>query len=256
MRFVRSNVLCLVVSLLFSYAAGASALSDTIDAVRGSIVAVGTITPVPHSAAKKPNAKYLGTGFAVGDGRTIVTNYHVVAQEVDANRRESIAVFTGRGRSATARPAEIVRSDKEHDLALLRIQGPALPVVRLAPDARVREGDEVAFTGFPIGMALGLYPVTHRGIISAITPIVIPANSAKQLTAERIRRLKNPFDVYQLDAIAYPGGSGSPLFDARTGRVLGVLNSVLVKGTKESALESPTGISYAIPIKYVAEILK
>ena len=249
------NVFCLVFSLLFPAAAFSATLPDTIDGIRGSVVAVGTITPIPHSAAKKPAAKYLRTGFVVGDGRTIVTNYHVIPQEMDTKRRETLAIFTGRGKAARARAAEVLRSDKEHDLALLQISGPALPAARLARGADVREGDEVAFTGFPIGMVLGLYPVTHRGIVSAITPIVIPADSAKQLTAERIRRLKNPFDVYQLDAIAYPGGSGSPLFDTNSGRVIGVVNSVFVKGTKESVLESPSGISYAIPVKYVHQLL-
>ena len=37
------------------------------------------------------------------------------------------------------------------------------------------------------------------------------------------------FDVYQLDATAYPGNSGSPLLDADSGKVLGVINSVFVK---------------------------
>ena len=39
----------------------------------------------------------------------------------------------------------------------------------LAEKTKEREGTEIAFTGFPIGMALGLYPVTHRGIVSAIS---------------------------------------------------------------------------------------
>ena len=46
------------------------------------------------------------------------------------------------------------------------------------------------------------------------------------------------------------GNSGSPLFDTRTGEVVGILNMVFVKGTRESALSNPTGISYAIPIQW------
>ena len=37
--------------------------------------------------------------------------------------------------------------------------------------------------------------------------------------------------------------------------MVGVVNSVLVKGTKEAALEHPTGISYAIPVKFVKALL-
>jgi hypothetical protein len=37
--------------------------------------------------------------------------------------------------------------------------------------------------------------------------------------------------------------------------VVGVINSVLVKGTKESALEKPSGITYAIPARFVKALL-
>jgi S1-C subfamily serine protease len=57
--------------------------------------------------------------------------------------------------------------------------------------------------------------------------------------------------VFALDAIAYPGNSGSPVWHPDTGEVLGVVNSVYVKGAKEAALTAPSGISYAIPVKYV-----
>ncbi|MDD3381539.1 MAG: serine protease, partial [Rugosibacter sp.] len=56
-------------------------------------------------------------------------------------------------------------------------------------------------------------------------------------------------------ATAYPGNSGGPLFDPDTGEVIGILNMVFVKSTKESALEKPSGISYAIPARYLDELL-
>jgi S1-C subfamily serine protease len=68
--------------------------------------------------------------------------------------------------------------------------------------------------------------------------------------------MRNPYVVYQLDMVAYPGNSGSPVYDVDTGKVIGVVNSVFVKGTKESVLEKPSGISYAIPVKYVHDLLK
>ena len=54
------------------------------------------------------------------------------------------------------------------------------------------------------------------------------------------------FPIFQLDATAYPGQSGSPLYDGASGEVVGIINMVLVKSTKESALSQPSGISYAI----------
>jgi len=120
----------------------------------------------------------------------------------------------------------------------------------------VREGQPVAFTGFPIGGVLGLSPVTHRGMISAITPIALPGATAQQLNERVIRRLKSgSFDVFQLDATAYPGNSGGPLFELEKGEVIGIINMVFVKGTKEAALTQPSGISFAIPVHFLREML-
>ena len=226
-------------------------LPETVLEVKPSIVAIGTYMPT-----RNPRANFVGTGFVVGDGRHVITNSHVVPKLLESARKETLTVFTGSGKQATGRPAELVAKDDTHDLALLRIRGKALPALKLGDASRVREGQEYAFTGFPIGMVLGLYPVTHKGIVSSKTPIVIPAMSSRNLTAKQIRSMRNPFKVFQLDAIAYPGNSGSPLYEIGTGRVVGVVNSVFVKETKEAILSSPSGIAYAIPVKYVKSLMK
>lgn len=228
----------------------AAELPDTVDLIRPGVVAIGTIMPT-----RSPKAQFMGTGFVVGDGRHIITNHHVVPEVINHARRETLAIFEGRGEQTRGHQAKVVAKDEIHDLALLAITGEPLPALKLGDTSTVREGELYAFTGFPIGMVLGLYPVTHRGIISAITPIVIPALNARQLEVKHIRRMEDPFNVFQLDATAYPGNSGSPLYAIDTGHVVGVVNSVLVKNTKESALTSPTGISYAIPVKYIRQLL-
>jgi S1-C subfamily serine protease len=228
----------------------ADALPDTIDRVRPSVVAVGTFQP-----SGSPRQQFKGTGFVVKNGHLVITNNHVVTVDLDETRREQLAVFSGRGRKARFHPARVIASDPVHDLALLYISTP-LPALKLSDGKQVREGTEIAFTGFPLGMALGLYPVTHHGIVSAISPMAPPQLGTRVLTAKMIRAMRDPYDVLQLDATAYPGNSGSPLFDPATGRVLGVINSVLVKGNKEAAIEKPSGISYAIPVRYVHELLK
>jgi S1-C subfamily serine protease len=240
--------------MLSTLTVSAQRLPDTIDSIRSSIVAVGII----DKQGRGIKTSFYGTGFVVGDGSRIVTNYHVYRSiEKLLKERGRLAVFSGRGESAKIHEVRLERSDIGHDLALFHLNRGRLAPMRLADNEMLREGQDVAFTGFPIGMVLGLYPVTHRGVISAITPIVIPANSAKKLTAAQIKRIRNErFKVYQLDGTAYPGNSGSPVYKVDSGKVVGVINSVFVKGTKEAALKDPSGITYAIPVKYVRHLLR
>jgi len=72
---------------------------------------------------------------------------------------------------------------------------------------------------------------------------------------DMLARLENADLIYQLDATAYPGNSGSPLYLPKTGEVIGVINKVFITGGKESAISTPTGISYAIPVKHVHALL-
>lgn len=146
--------------------------------------------------------------------------------------------------------------DTSTDLALLRIGGAPLPALRIGDSDGVKEGQSILMTGFPIGSVLGPHPATHRGMIAAITPIVIPQPHSGRLDPKVVRRLASgPFDVLQLDATAYPGNSGSPVYDPATGTVLGIVNMVFVKGTKETALTQPSGITYAVPSKRLLELI-
>ena len=229
--------------------ASAAELPDTVQRVKRSIVGVGT---VQHT--RRPPGRFVGTGFVVGDGHHLITNAHNIPQALKSARKEFLAIITG-GRRGQTRKAEVVASDTVHDVALLRFEGQAMPALRLGDSRQVREGELYAFTGFPIGIVLGMYPVTHRGIVSAITPVVIPQQSAGQLTARMVKRLRDPYDVFQLDATAYPGNSGSPLYDPKTGDVVGVINKVFVKQTKENVLKDPSGITYAVPGIYVEALM-
>lgn len=221
--------------------------------IKPSIVAVGTF-----QRTRSPAFQFRGTGFVIGDGRLIVTNAHVLPDTVASENMESLAIVVpGDGQQGTVRSVSRAASERSRDLAVLRLDGgPPLPALSLASRERVLEGQEIAFTGFPIGGVLGMTPVTHRGIVSAITPIGIPQANSRDLNPALVRRLANDvFRVYQLDATAYPGNSGSPLYDPDSGEVLGVLNMVFVKSTKENVLADPSGISYAIPVEYLQRLL-
>jgi len=226
-------------------------LADTVAKVKPSIVGIGVHTPT----ARQKNSLN-GSGFVIGNGQYVVTNYHVLPKELDDTLLQKMAIFTGSGKTAKVRTADIVASSQLHDLAVLRIHGPALPAMKLATEDFRREGSYVAFTGFPIGSVLGLYPVTHRGIIASITPTIIPVDDISKISINMLKMLRNPYLVYQLDATAYPGNSGSALYDTETGDVIGIINKVFVQGTKEAVITKPSGITYAIPVKYLSQLLK
>lgn len=227
-------------------------LVEVVAAAKPAVVAVGS-----YNAIASPQFTMRGTGFVVGDGTLVVTNAHVIGDQNEASFGTQLRVRVIAGAAAPAeRVATVVRVDPAHDLALLRIEGAALPTLVLGAAETVPEGTSIAFIGFPIGGALGLSLVSHRGIVSSVPSIVMPPPNARALTARAVAQLRaGAFSIYQLDATAYPGNSGGPLIEVDTGRVIGVLNSVLTKGTRESALSNPSGISYAIPVRYVLELL-
>lgn len=230
----------------------AETLTETIAKIKPSIVGIGTF-----QKTRSPATVFSGTGFVVADGRHAVTNAHVVSRELNGERLEALVVLVRGADEADGRSAQIVAVDRSRDLALLRFEGNPVPPLHIGDSSDLREGQDLAFTGFPIGMALGLYPATHRATLAAIVPVARPGITAKQLNPRMIARLRDSaYVVLQLDATAFPGNSGSPLYDPTTGRVYGIVNSVFVQGTREQAITRPSGITYAIPSLHMLELLQ
>jgi serine protease Do len=233
-------------------AAATTGLPDLVARIKPSVLPVGTF-----AATDSPRFGFRGTGFVVGDGSLVATNHHVLPPASEPDRLAQLVVMVGRqGDQAEFRRVQVVASDRSRDLALLRLSaGPALTPLALEA-AAAREGQSIALMGFPIGGVLGFAAVTHRGIVASITTASLPAPSAQQLDARAVARLREgSFELLQLDATAYPGNSGGPVFDTETGRVLGVVSLVLVKSGRESALSQPTGITYAVPSAQLARLL-
>lgn len=227
-----------------------AALPQTVKKVEPSIVGVGT-----YRADARPNAELLGTGFAIGDGSIIVTNAHVVPPQNRLRRQEkTLSVFVGHGNKTRVRTATVIAEDNKHDLALLKMNGPSLPPMTLSRSNQ-QVGESIAFTGFPLGAMGRLYPITHNGIISGISPVSIPSERTANLTSKQIALLRSPFNMYQLDALAYPGNSGSPVFDTETGEVVAVVNAVLMRraaGKSERLIA--TTFTYAVPVRYLRQL--
>ncbi len=244
----------LAVSLFcwFLTSAAAADLPRTIAVVKKSVVGIGSF-----QKTRSPAVRFSGTGFIVGDGLSVITNAHVLPAVLDTAALETLGIVIARGEEIEFRAATVVSVDREHDLAHLVIKGAPLPALQLGDSALMAEGRELAFTGFPLGMVLGLHPVTHRALLSAVTPLVMPSLTSGKLGASAIVQLQRArFPVFQLDATAYPGNSGSPLYDPETGTVYGIINMVFVKGLKESAITTPSGITYAVPASHAREMLQ
>jgi serine protease Do len=233
-------------------AAASPDFADVAAKIKPSIVGIGTL-----QRTRNPAAIFTGTGFAVADGRHVVTNAHVLPKELNSAHKETLAVLVPGENGGESRNAQVVAVDRGRDLALLRIEGTPLPALAIGDSETVREGQLMGFTGFPIGMALGLYPATHRATLAAIVPLARPGITARQLDPRLVSRLRrSSYVVFQLDATAYPGNSGSPLFDSVSAEVYGVINSVFIQGTREQAISRPSGITYAIPSVHIEDLLE
>lgn len=226
----------------------ASNLVTQMKQYKSSVVGIGIYTPLESSA---PVLR--GTGFVFGDGKLIATNYHVVNEELSSSKVQHYVALSGEGTNPKVHKMTLIGFDPLHDLAILSIEE-TLPALKIAAPSLQDTGKDVYMIGFPLGLVLGLYPAIHTGIIAAIAPDANPARNADELTINMYKRLKEPFLIYQLDITAFPGSSGSPVFDRHTGEVFAVLNKVFVSAGKEAALSSPSGISYAIPIRYLNKL--
>ena len=224
-----------------------------IASAKGSVCAVGTF-----NALDSPRFGFRGSGFFVGDGTKVATCWHVLPEATNDGRlpRAGLAVqLTAADGSLEIREAELGASQRQHDLAILNVKGSPVRPLALSRQAPV-EGTDFVLIGFPIGGVLGFRPVAHRGMLASIVASALPTANSRQLSEGAVARLREgSFELLQLDATAYPGNSGGPVLDTATGEVLGVVNMVLLKGQRESALSHPTGISYAVPARYLVQML-
>jgi serine peptidase DegS len=166
----------------------------------------------------------LGSGVVIdGDGH-IVTNYHVI------EGADAIGVQLADGRLANA---VLVGTDVDTELALLRINLPDLPEIRLGRSDTLEVGDVV----LAIGNSLGLSQTVTMGIVSAT------GRGDLQIA---------PFeDFIQTDAAINAGNSGGALVNAR-GELVGISTAVI-----STAPESmPEGLGFAIPINLVRGVMQ
>ncbi|MDD8024635.1 MAG: Do family serine endopeptidase, partial [Paracoccaceae bacterium] len=158
----------------------------------------------------------LGSGFVISADGFIVTNNHVIegADEIE------IEFYSGE-----TLPAEVVGTDPNTDVALLKVESPdPLPFVEFGDSDDARVGDWVLALGNPLGQGFS----ASSGIVSA-----------------RNRELSGTYDDYlQTDAAINRGNSGGPLFNLK-GEVVGVNTAIL----------SPNGGSIGIGFSMASNVV-
>jgi serine protease DegQ len=180
--------------------------------------------PVRRAPADRPadrQSTSLGSGVIVSRDGIILTNHHVV----DGAR--AIEVMLADGSRAVAR---LVGSDPETDLAVLRIDGRALPAIEFGDSETVRVGDVVLAIGNPFGVG----QTVTQGIVSALGRNQLGINTFE--------------NFIQTDAAINPGNSGGALIDG-AGRLIGI-NTAIYSGSGGSM-----GIGFAIPVSTARQVL-
>jgi serine peptidase DegS len=163
----------------------------------------------------------LGSGVIVDAAGHLVTNHHVI------QGADEIRVQLADGRIATP---EIVGTDPDTDLAILRVDMEDVPVMPLGRSNQLRAGDVVLAIGNP----LGLSQTVTQGIVSA--------------TGRGRLGVTDFEDFIQTDAAINFGNSGGALINTE-GELIGINTAVLAQNL------GTDGISFAIPVNMVRGVM-
>jgi serine protease Do len=164
-----------------------------------------------------------GSGFIVSADGYILTNAHVVKDATDitvklTDRREF--------------PAKVIGFDERTDVAVIKIEGKDLPVVRIGDPSKLKPGQWVVAIGSPFGMENSV----TAGIVSATSRDLPDDNGGSSYV---------PF--IQTDVAVNPGNSGGPLFNL-SGEVVGINSQIY------SQSGGYMGLSFAIPIDMANDV--
>jgi len=173
----------------------------------------GIPTPDQGQQGRQAPVRGAGSGFIVNSDGYILTNTHVVA-----NADEVTVRLTDRREF----PAKVIGADERTDVAVIKINGTNLPIVKLGDPSRIRPGQWVLAIGSPFGFENS----ATAGIVSA---------TARSVPGE------NYVPFIQTDVPVNPGNSGGPLFNM-SGEVIGINSQIF------SRTGGFMGVSFAIPI--------
>ena len=171
-------------------------------------------------------AQSSGTAFVVAPG-LLVTNHHVIEDCGD------IEIIAPDGK----RPATIVDSVEQIDLALLRVYGLRGGAASLRTQSPALLGESATVFGFPLGGALSSTGNFTTGVVSSL------------------RGLGDAAGEIQITAPVQPGNSGGPVLD-RAGSVIGVVKSRLShKYMLQATGGLPQNVNFAVSLDVLADFL-
>ncbi|MDH5834762.1 Do family serine endopeptidase [Luteimonas sp. M1R5S59] len=178
--------------------------------------------PGPGGQGPVPRGRAMGTGFLISDDGYVLTNHHVIdsADEVKVTLSD-LREFT----------AKVVGSDERSDVALLKIEGKGLPVLRTANGSAVKPGQWAVAIGSPFGLEQSV----TAGIVSAV------GRSNPYANQQYV-----PF--IQTDVAINQGNSGGPLLNT-AGEVIGINSQIF------SNSGGYMGVSFAIPIDVAMNVV-
>ncbi len=203
-----------------------SAVTDAATEVSPAVVTI-TSSEAPDDFSTLPQTG-VGSGIIYDDAGWILTNRHVVCGAESL----SVKLLDGRPFDAT-----VYGIDTLTDLAIVKIDGPNLPVAELGDSNGLRPGQMAIAIGSPLGTFTN--SVT-AGVVSAMGREITVDDSCAE---GEVRSLNG---LIQTDAAINPGNSGGALLDS-TGRVIGV--NTAVAGDAQ-------GIGFAIPINIAKPIMR
>ena len=204
-------------------------VSEMIEEVSNCVVGISKLKDNGNSIFLKDGTIKLGlgTGMIVSEDGYILTNEHV-----SGARYSNCYVTLENGKSYSA---NVVWSDSDLDLSIVKINVKGLPYVTFGDSDKVKVGETVYAIGNPIGFEF--QRTVTSGIISALN---------RTIKIEEEDRSSYMEDLIQTDATINPGNSGGPLINTN-GEVIGI-NSV--------KLVSAEGIGFASPINMVKPIIE
>lgn len=176
--------------------------------------------------ARERFGECIGSGVIYDEQGHMVTNYHVVEQDLDW-----LVTFA----DDHTIPARVIGIDKGSDLAVLEADIPEEH--RITAELGDSASLQVGQMAIAIGNPFGLERTVTTGVISALSRTLPRADSDFLLAA-----------VIQTDAAINPGNSGGPLLDSR-GRVVGINAAI------RSVTGLNSGVGFAIPINIVKRVV-